>query len=238
MAVIVCVWEGIALAHLFPATLFPGVGTVLKSLVKLSVEGALIGRITYSIGIVLLSMAMSMFAAGILLWLSTRYESMARQIGYLEAIFNPLPGMAVLPLVILWVGVTRRGMLLIMMHAMVWPIWAQLHVRFGALKQTYAAFMKAYAVTGLRAGYHIYFRGAVGDLLSSVKTAWSRGWRALISIEMVFGMVGSHTGLGWLIYERRMYMDTAGLYGVLLIIALIGVATEQGLRAIETRVCR
>ncbi|MBS7525586.1 hypothetical protein KHM83_02705 [Fusibacter paucivorans] len=234
-AVIIAVWEGIALAQWFPETLFPSVDTVVKALIKLGAEGALISRIAYSIGIILMSMVMSLLAAAVLLWLSTRYKSMARQIGYLEAIFNPLPGMAVLPLVILWVGVTHKGMLLIMMHAMVWPIWAQMRVRFDALKQTYAAFMKAYSITGLRAGYHVYFCGSVGELLSSIKTAWSRGWRALISIEMVFGMVGTHTGLGWLIYERRMYMDTAGLYGVLLVIALIGVAVEQGLRTIEDR---
>jgi NitT/TauT family transport system permease protein len=232
---IIILWEGIALAGWFPETLFPGVGTVIKALVKLGAGGAIFSQIAYSIGMVLLSLTLSLSTAGILLWAATRYEWMARQIGYLESIFNPLPGMAILPLVILWVGVTRTGMLLIMMHAMVWPIWAQMRVRLKALKQTYKPFIKAYAITSIRAGYHIYFCGSRSDLLSAVKTAWSRGWRALISIEMIFGMVGSHTGLGWLIYERRMYMDTAGLYGVLLLIALIGVIVEQGLRWLEDR---
>jgi len=235
IAVIIALWEGIALMHWFPKTLFPSVDMVLSALVKLGLEGALLNRIIYSVGVVLVAMALSLLTASVLLWLSTRFKGMERHIGYLESIFNPLPGMAILPLVILWVGVTQKGMLLIMMHAMIWPIWAQMRVRFGTLKQTYAAFMKAYGVKDLRAGYYIYFCGSVGEMLSSVKMAWSRGWRALISIEMVFGMVGTQTGLGWLIYERRMYMDTAGLYGVLLVIAMIGVLVEQIMRLMEER---
>lgn len=44
---------------------------------------------------------------------------------------------------------------------------------------------------------------------------------------MIFGIVGSHSGLGWLIYERRMYMDTAGMLAGLIAIAVCGVLFES-----------
>ena len=62
--------------------------------------------------------------------------------------------------------------------------------------------------------------------MTGLQISWSRGWRALISVEMIFGMVGNQTGLGWLIYERRMYMDTAGLIAGLIAIAICGILFE------------
>jgi NitT/TauT family transport system permease protein len=44
---------------------------------------------------------------------------------------------------------------------------------------------------------------------------------------MIFGIVGAQTGLGWMIYERRMYMDTEGLYAGLIMIAFCGVLFES-----------
>jgi len=74
--------------------------------------------------------------------------------------------------------------------------------------------------------WHLYCLGAAEDLRSALGVAWSRGWRALISVEMIFGITGSQSGLGWLLYERRMYMDTAGLYAGLAAVALCGILFE------------
>lgn len=227
------VWQGVYLLHVFPQALFPGLNQIGLSVFALYSKGDLIGKIIYSIGMIFLAVTLSFVWSMIMLVLAFKNTWLMQQFRLLESILNPLPGMAILPLVILWFGISTEGMIFIMVHAMLWPIWSQLRVKIEALVHQYESFIRSYNLSPLRAIRGIFIPGTMGEMVSAVKVAWSRGWRALISIEMVFGMVGSHTGLGWLIYERRMYMDTAGLYGVLLIIALIGIVVDKILGKLE-----
>jgi NitT/TauT family transport system permease protein len=118
-------------------------------------------------------------------------------------------------------------MVLIMVHATLWPLWSQLDLSVERLSTRYGRFMEAFRLDRKTRFWHIYVQGSAEDLKSSLGISWSRGWRALISVEMVFGMVGSRTGLGWLIFERRMYMDTPGLLAGLVTIAICGILFES-----------
>jgi len=232
---ILFIWELISALGLFSNALFPTPYQVSIAFFKLMFSGALMSKILYSIGIVGVSMLLSFMAAYVFLMGTLKSKWIDQQLNYCEALFSPLPGMAILPLVILWFGVSRSGMLFIMVHAMLWPIWSQLRIRVLELRMRFATFNKSYAIPRTRRIYYIYFLGSRSVLISAIKVAWGRGWRALISAEMIFGMVGSHTGLGWLIYERRMYMDTAGLYAALMVIALIGIIVERFVKRLELK---
>lgn len=225
--VLLAVWEIVARSGRFPDALFPGLMDISRSFIDLLVNGDLIMKTAYSIGIVFLAMALSLVIAAAMVAIS-RISGYAREfILLLQSILSPLPGIAVLPIVILWLGVTRTSMVLIMVHATLWPLWSQLDLSAERLSSRYGRFMEAFRLDRWTRFWHIYVQGSVEDLKSSLGISWSRGWRALISVEMVFGMVGSRTGLGWLIFERRMYMDTPGLLAGLVTIAFCGILFES-----------
>lgn len=227
MIVILVIWEIAARSGRFPDALFPGLVDISKSFIDLMSNGELIMKTLYSIGMVFLAMALSLVLAAGMAAIS-RVSAYAREfILLLQSILSPLPGIAVLPIVILWLGVTRTAMVLIMVHATLWPLWAQLDLSVERLGSRYGRFMEAFKLDRWKRFWHIYVQGSADDLKSALGISWSRGWRALISVEMVFGMVGSRTGLGWLIFERRMYMDTPGLLAGLVTIAICGVLFES-----------
>lgn len=227
MIVILVIWEIAARSGRFPDALFPGLVDISKSFIDLMSNGELIMKTLYSIGMVFLAMALSLVLAAGMAAIS-RVSAYAREfILLLQSILSPLPGIAVLPIVILWLGVTKTAMVLIMVHATLWPLWAQLDLSVERLGSRYGRFMEAFKLDRWKRFWHIYVQGSADDLKSALGISWSRGWRALISVEMVFGMVGSRTGLGWLIFERRMYMDTPGLLAGLVTIAICGVLFES-----------
>jgi len=227
LTVLLAIWEIAARSGRFPDALFPGLMDILKSFIDLLINGELIMKTAYSIGIVFLAMAISLVLAAALVSIS-RISGYAREfILLLQSILSPLPGIAVLPIVILWLGVSRTSMVLIMVHATLWPLWSQLDLSVERLSTRYGRFMEAFRLDRKTRFWHIYVQGSAEDLKSSLGISWSRGWRALISVEMVFGMVGSRTGLGWLIFERRMYMDTPGLLAGLVTIAICGILFES-----------
>jgi NitT/TauT family transport system permease protein len=220
---LLAIWEIAARSGRFPDALFPGLMDILKSFIDLIINGELIMKTAYSIGIVFLAMAISLVLAVALVAIS-RVSGYAREfILLLQSILSPLPGIAVLPIVILWLGVSRTSMVLIMVHATLWPLWSQLDLSIERLSTRYGRFMEAFRLDRKTRFWHVYVQGSAEDLKSSLGISWSRGWRALISV----GMVGSRTGLGWLIFERRMYMDTPGLLAGLVTIAICGILFES-----------
>ncbi len=61
---------------------------------------------------------------------------------------------------------------------------------------------------------------------TGVHIGWARGWRGLISAEMIFGSISQIGGLGWYMYQRRAFMDTAGMYAGIIFVMLIGLIVE------------
>ena len=63
--------------------------------------------------------------------------------------------------------------------------------------------------------------------LAGSRIAFARSWRALISAEMIFGAAGGKGGIGWFLYNKRVFMDSSGLFAGLLVIVVAGILTEE-----------
>ncbi len=220
-------WEFIARSGIFTQSLFPSMFSVIKRLLVLITKEKLLLKTAYSISLVLLAMGASLVISTILILTGRKFQWIGTNVELMNSVASPLPGIAILPLVILWLGVRQEAMFFIMIHATLWPMWRQLSLGVDRLHLRYNRFEKAFVLSPLRRFYHIYCLGITEDLIAAMSVSWSRGWRALISVEMIFGIVGTQTGLGWMIYERRMYMDTEGLYAGLIVIALCGILFES-----------
>jgi len=64
-------------------------------------------------------------------------------------------------------------------------------------------------------------------ILTGFKIAWSNSWRSLVAAEMIFGASGGQGGLGWLIYQKRFFLETAYVFAALFVIILIGITVEN-----------
>lgn len=223
-------WQLIAKMKIYPEALFPSAFNVLNRLSVMIIKENLFSKILYSLSTVLIALIFSIALALLMVGLSKKYSFLRNGISLLNGIASPLPGIAILPIVILWMGISNRAMLFIMIHAMVWPLLTTLMLSVDRISIQYYRMIKVFRIDNKQVLINIYLRGMLADLLSGIEIAWSRGWRALISVEMIFGIVGSNSGLGWLIYERRMYMDTSGMVAGLIAIALCGIGFERLIR--------
>ena len=220
-------WEIVAYSGHFPEALFPRLEGIIVRFIDLTLHDQLLLKALYSIMIVLIAMVFSLIIAFIIVALGTRFEYIRVNTELLNAIASPIPGIAILPIIILWLGISQSAMMVIMIHAMLWPLWINIVLAVDRVKLKYHRLMTAFKIPRLRRIRHIYFEGILPDIVAGLEIAWSRGWRALLSIEMIFGIVGKQSGLGWLIYERRMYMDTEGMLAGLIAIALCGILFES-----------
>jgi NitT/TauT family transport system permease protein len=220
-------WEIISYCGIFDKSVFPTVEEIFGELLRLIFNGKIIIMTIYSIGLVLFSILISLFLVLLFIYLSNKSKFIKNNMEMLNAILSPLPGIAILPIIILWVGTGVNSLIFIMVHSTLWPIWSNLFLSFNKINAKYSRLIKVYKISFIKSVYNIFLLGMKDDILSSLSISWSRGWRTLLSIEMAFGVTGGTGGLGWLIFQQRMYMDTKGMYASLIIIALCGVIFES-----------
>lgn len=220
-------WQGIALSGRFSPLIFPSLGMIAQSLVNSLVNGELVRETVYSIIIILEGLIIGVIISAVMSIASITSKWLRDFIETLTALAHPLPGIALLPIIILWLGTGRSSIIFIIVHSVVWPLLLNITAGFKAAPRIYGETARNFGVSGVALFKDVYIPASLPFVISGLKIAWARAWRALISAEMIFGAVGGKGGLGWYIFKKRVFMDTAGMFSGLFIIILIGIVVEE-----------
>jgi NitT/TauT family transport system permease protein len=153
----------------------------------------------------------------------------------LTSILNPLPGVAVLPLAMLWFGITTNAILFVIANATVWPIAINISTGFKTANPTLVAVGRNIGLSPVRQVTDVLAPAALPYAITGLKTAWAFAWRTIIAAELVFGVAGSKGGLGNYINNARLYLLTAKVFAGLVTIAALGVVFETLFGVLERR---
>lgn len=207
--------------------LFPSPGKVAAVLWDSIVSGDLLYQSLFSLSIILLGLVVGIVLAFLLALLSMRFAVAEDLIDTISAIAHPLPGIAVLPLIIMWFGTGTGAITAIIVHACLWPMLLNLTAGFRGVPAIYADVGRNFSMKPFAVTIGILIPASCSYLISGAKIGWARAWRALISAEMVFGAIGSKGGIGWYIFKQRTFMNTAGLFAGIVVVIIIGMLVED-----------
>jgi NitT/TauT family transport system permease protein len=227
LLVVVVIWETVFRLKIFPPLLFPAPLTVAETLVREITDGSLLSKAAVSLYMVFLGLIISILIVFVLTVLSMLSKSIHDLSKTLITVLDPLPGVALLPLAILWFGIGRGAILFVMVHSILWPVLLNVLTGFDMVPAIYKELGMGLGLSKVRMVTDIYIPAALPSILSGLKTGWSRAWRALIAAEMVFGAVGRASGLGWDIYIKRGFLDMPGMFASLIVIMIIGILIED-----------
>lgn len=223
------VWELIVFLGFFNELIMPSLIDIFSVLITDTLSGDLLVRSGISIALVLLALAVGTLLSLLLSALSHYSQVLKIGISMLTSACHPLPGIALLPLVILWFGTGPLSIFLVVLHSVLWPMTVSLSTGFSSVNPTYLDIGRNYELSPLAVLFRILIPASRPYLISGVKIGWARAWRAVISSEMVFGVMGMYGGLGWYLFESRMFMDSRRMYAGLIMLICIGLVVEQGL---------
>ena len=144
----------------------------------------------------------------------------------LTAILNPLPGIAILPLAILWFGLDTDALLFVIANATIWPIAINLTTGFRTANATIVAVGRNIGLGRGRLVTDVLAPAALPYAISGLKTAWAFGWRTIIAAELVFGVSGAEGGLGFFINNSKLFLQIPHVFAGLVTIMILGVAFE------------
>jgi NitT/TauT family transport system permease protein len=175
----------------------------------------------------LIALTLTAFAA-----LSQIGEDLLRM---LVSILNPLPGVAVLPLAMLWFGLNTKALLFVIANASAWPIAINLSTGFKTVNPTIVAVGRNIGLSSRRLITDVLAPAALPYAISGLKTAWAFGWRTIIAAELIFGVAGADGGLGTYINNAKLFLQIPQVFAGLVTIAILGMAFELLFGVLERR---
>lgn len=221
-------WQAIYTMQAFPELLFPSVGQIAESFVEGFRDGGLLSYTMYSLSLIIKGLGIGIVLAFLFSSLAIVSRTFHAIYNLIVSICDLLPGVALLPLAIMWFGIGESVVIFIMIHSVLWPMSRNIMDGFKSISSIYIESGRNIGLRGLRLVSGVYIPAAFSSILSGLRVGWARAWRGLISVEMIFGTTSSGAGIGYYIFMRRTMMDTAGVFASLIVIIIIGIIIEYG----------
>lgn len=225
---VLVVWQVVYQMGSFPELMFPSLGKIFQSLIKGFSRDGLGAMTLYSLSLIAKGLLIGIVLAFILSGLSIVSKTFYSIYHMVVSLCDLIPGVALLPLAILWMGIGEGTIILIVVHSIIWPMSRSIMDRFRAVPQIYIESGENMGLGKLGLVTGIYIPASFSYILSGIRTGWARAWRGLISAEMIFGTTSSGAGIGWFIFMKRTNVDIAGVFAALLVIIVIGIVVEYG----------
>lgn len=146
-------------------------------------------------------------------------------------LLRPIPPLALLPLFIIWFGIGDKSAWRLLVFASVWImiIAARAGVRTVNLSKVRAAY--SLGATKPQVLRRVILPNALPELFTGVRVALGVSWGTLVAAELV----GTEVGLGSVIFIARSFFRTDIMIIAVIIISVIGVLMDVGMRALEAR---
>ncbi len=220
-------WETSVRSGMVSTLQLPTITMVLKKTMVGIMDGTLLIQLGQSVAFVFLGLILGLVMAFLMAVLGYYSRWCNSLFDVYASVLHPLPGVALLPIIILWFGIGGTAVFAVILHAVVWSQYLTIRDGFNHVAPEYIEAAGNNGASKIQLVVYVLTPLSINAILLSLQIGWSRGWRALISAEMIFGAISSVGGIGWYMYERRAFMDTTGLFAGILLVVLVGILMEQ-----------
>ncbi len=144
---------------------------------------------------------------------------------------RPLPPLAYLPLIIIWVGIGETSKIVVISLAMLPAIILSTVAGVKSVSADRVNAARAFGATPAQVLRHVTLPSALPSILTGVRIALGAGWSTLVAAELV----AATRGLGFMIQAAAQFLVTDVVIGGILAIAVIAFLLETIARLIERR---
>lgn len=226
-SIILICWELFSRLNILNSYIIPPFSKVFMTLISEIRNGELFVKTFNSLYMVIYGYIISIACSFLVAFLCIKSKIIKSFSMTLCTNLTPLPGVAVLPVIILFFGINQKAMLALMLHSVIWPMIINILQGIDVIPNIYVDYGRNLELSKIRMMKDIYLCAIMPNILTGLRVGWSRAWRALISAEMVFGMIGNVGGIGYYIYTYRAYGNMANVMSGIIIIMLIGILAES-----------
>jgi ABC-type nitrate/sulfonate/bicarbonate transport system permease component len=191
-------------------------------------NGELIANTVSSLGRVLIGFAVGAALAVLLGSLAGWFRYGGYVLNPLVDAIRPIPALAYIPLVILWVGIGEPSRIIIIALAVFKPCVVNARAGMREVSQIYVDAARTLGARGLRLFTTVALPSAVPYLIAGLRTGLSTGFLALVAAELI----AASSGLGFMIQNAGQYFRTDLVIVGIVAIGIVGALLDQIARAL------
>ncbi len=226
---IIALWYALTVHGYFDAQTMPTPQAVGLSFWQLIVTGQMWPNLLISLQRVALGLAFG-GSLGIILALASSLSRFGEDsIDATVQMARTLPHLALIPLMILWFGIGETPKIVLIALGSLFPIYLNL---FSAVRAADPKLIEAASTLGLshvETIFHVILPAAVPGFLVGLRQALGASWISLVVAEQI----NASSGIGYLVMNARDFLRTDIIFDGLIVYALLGLATDQAVRALE-----
>lgn len=219
-------WEILARVNCIPAYILPPFSQVIATLWQELVHGNLLLMAGRTLLVLSEALGISLFVSLILVFLCQKSKTFRSFYEIVAAIMNSVPSLALLPIIIMWIGIDNVAVIALVMHSVIWTFTIYVMDGINSISKSYREFSDNIGLTSFNKLICVYFPAALPSIVSGLKIAWGRAWRSLIGAEILFGAIGAAGGLGYFININRQIGDMSKVLAGVIIIVTVGLLVE------------
>ncbi|MGD9479211.1 ABC transporter permease subunit [Shinella sp. G-2] len=142
---------------------------------------------------------------------------------------RPLPPLAYLPLVIIWVGIGEASKITVIALSMLPSIILSTSAGVRAVSKDHVNAARSLGASKRQVLGEVVLPSAVPSILTGIRIALGAGWTTLVAAELV----AATSGIGFMIQSAAQFLVTDIVIAGIVVIALIAIVLEYVVRLIE-----
>jgi ABC-type nitrate/sulfonate/bicarbonate transport system permease component len=135
----------------------------------------------------------------------------------------PIPGIAWIPLAILWFGLGNAAVVFVVFVAEFFPLYFNAEAGARNINPILVDAARCFGAKGLTLLRRVILPASIPYIITGMRIALGGAWRMIVAAEML----ASQSGIGSLLMESRYQFRATDLMMAMILISVVGYATER-----------
>lgn len=228
---VVGAWEAVVRLNLANPAFLPAPSTIVAALFDLIRNGNLLGHAAISIGRVWLAFCLAAMMAVPIGMLMSSFRLVGAAIEPIIDFVRYVPVPALVPLSIIWLGVGEGTKIFLLWMGTFFQLVLLVADETRRVPQEFVETAYTVGAPTRNVMTDVMLRAMAPGLMDSFRITLGWCWTYLILAEIV----AADSGLGFVIWAARRFLQTPNVMAGVLVIGLIGLLTDQILRYVHRR---
>ncbi|MGN6122210.1 MAG: ABC transporter permease [Sphingomonas oligoaromativorans] len=145
-----------------------------------------------------------------------------------------IPILALIPFMVLWLGIGETMKVAVIATSVFFPIYIQTHTALRAIDLRHVELAETLRLSRWQFLRHVVLPGALPGFLTGLRFGATGAWLALVVVEQL----NATSGIGYMVTLARNYAQTDVMLVGLVVYALLGFGSDAAVRILERRALR
>jgi NitT/TauT family transport system permease protein len=227
-------WQLSSWSGLVDPTFLPAPLDIARTLWKMTLDGQIIGNALISTGRILAAFVLSAVMAIPIGLLMSSYRPVNAALEPMVDFIRYLPTPALVPISIIWFGIGEETKIFLLWLGTFFQLVLLVVDDANRVPGEYIEIARTLGARPFQILIDIAWHSMLPNLVDNLRITLGWCWTYLIIAEIV----AADSGLGFVIWTARRYMQTDQVMAGVFVIGLIGLVSDQALRALHRRLFR